>query len=502
MGRGKRYETSGKLNYQKVIAVILAFAVIIMFIFIIKNIFKEQKKISKDYDYFTLYAENKWGVINQDGEEVIQPSYQEMIVIPNKEKAVFICTYNVNEETGTYQTKAINNKNEEILTGYDQIEALVNIDKNENVWYEENVLRVKKENKYGLIDLNGKELLPIEYDEITVLAGIENSLIIKKDGREGLVNDNGSIIIEPKYTEIKNLGDTYKEGYITIDENGKYGIVSTTKKQILENKYDEITQTYLKEYYLVKENGKQVLINSTGTTLLEDGFDDIKSVTKNGIIFVKNDMCGEMTINGEVKLEPKYQDLKETQIGIFIAKQDDKYGIIDEKGEVKIEFDYAGITYSEKANLFLAENSEYQTSIIDSNFNIKITGILSEINTEKSYLRMRINNEYKYYDFSCNEKSNTEVLKDNTIFLNKKDGKYGYVDKKGNQVTDYIYDDATEQNEYGYVAVKKNGFWGSLDKNGKEVITPKYNLENNIKIDFIGKWHLGEDLSMNYYCEK
>ena len=69
--------------------------------------------------------------------------------------------------------------------------------------------RVKKENKYGLIDLNGKELLPIEYDEITVLDGIENSLIIKKDGREGLVNDNGSIIIEPKYTEIKNLGDTY-----------------------------------------------------------------------------------------------------------------------------------------------------------------------------------------------------------------------------------------------------------------------------------------------------
>ena len=31
--------------------------------------------------------------------------------------------------------------------------------------------------------------------------------------------------------------------------------------------------------------------------------------------------------------------------------------------------------------------------------------------------------------------------------------------------------------------VKKNGIWGSLDKNGKEVITTKYNLENNIKIE-------------------
>lgn len=502
MGRGKRYETSGKLNYQKVIAVILALAVIIMFIFIIKNIFKEQKKISKDYEYFTLYAQNKWGVINQDGEEVIQPSYQEMIVIPNKTKGVFICTYDVNENTGTYKTKALNNKNEEILTGYDQIEALVNADKNDNTWYEENVLRVKKNNQYGLIDLNGKELLPTEYDQITVLNGLENSIIIKKGDKVGLVNDKGSIIIDAKYKEIKNLGDTYKEGYITIDDSEKYGVVSATKMQILNNQYDEIEQTYLKEYYLVKENGKTKLINSKGETILESGFDDIKSTTQNGLIFVKNDMYGEITTDGEVKIEAKYQDLKEAQNGIFIAKENEKYGIIDEAENTKIGFDYAGITYSEKANLFLAEDTEYKTSVIDNNFNIKVTGILSEINTEKSYLRMRVNNEYKYYDFNCNEKSNTEVLKDNTIFLSKKNGKYGYVDKKGNPVTDYIYDDAMEQNEYGYAAVKRNGLWGSVDQSGKEVISPKYNLENNIKIDFIGRWHLGEDLNMNYYCEK
>ena len=183
MARGKRYETEGKLNYQKVFAVIIAIAVVIMFIFIIKNVLKERKEITKDYEYFALYAQNKWGVINQDGEEVIQPSYQEMIVIPDKTKDVFICTYNVNEETGTYQTKVINSKNEEILTGYDQIEALDNIDENSNVWYEENVLRVEKDGKYGLIDLLGKELLPVEYDEITVLEGIENSIKNKKDNK-------------------------------------------------------------------------------------------------------------------------------------------------------------------------------------------------------------------------------------------------------------------------------------------------------------------------------
>lgn len=502
MARGKRYETEGKLNYQKVFAVIIAIAVVIMFIFIIKNVLKERKEITKDYEYFALYAQNKWGVINQDGEEVIQPSYQEMIVIPDKTKDVFICTYNVNEETGTYQTKVINSKNEEILTGYDQIEALDNIDENSNVWYEENVLRVEKDGKYGLIDLLGKELLPVEYDEITVLEGIENSIIIKKDNKIGLVNDTGSIIIECNYKEIKNLGSTYKDGYITVDDNGKYGVISATKRQILDNKYEEIKQIALKEYYVVKEDGKTKLINSKGESIIEDGFDDIKSATTNGVIFTKNNLYGEMSTTGEITLETQYQDLKEANDGIYIAKQNDKYGIIDNMGNIQISYEYQGITYNEKAKLFFAEDAEYNTSIIDNQYNVKATGILSDVNTDEEYIRMRVNDEYKYYNLNGEEISNIQALKNNTIFLSKKDGKYGYVDKKGNSVTEFIYDDATEQNKYGYAAVKKDGLWGSIDKDGKEIIEPKYNLENNLKIDFIGKWHLGEDLNMNYYCEK
>ena len=53
MSRGKRYETEGKLNYQKVFAVIIAIAVLIMFIFIVKNVLKERENVttnpSKEY---------------------------------------------------------------------------------------------------------------------------------------------------------------------------------------------------------------------------------------------------------------------------------------------------------------------------------------------------------------------------------------------------------------------------------------------------------------------
>ena len=42
MSRGKRYDTEPKLNMTKVFAVVIAIAVIIMFVFIIKGIFTKE----------------------------------------------------------------------------------------------------------------------------------------------------------------------------------------------------------------------------------------------------------------------------------------------------------------------------------------------------------------------------------------------------------------------------------------------------------------------------
>lgn len=502
MSKGKRYETEGKLNYQKVIAVILAIIVLIMFIFIIRNVFAQKEETIESSAYYALYASDKWGVINQAGQTIIEPSYQEMIVIPDETKEVFLYTYDINEETGEYKTKAINSKNEAIFTDYEQVEPIINYDENNQAWYEKNILKVKKDGKYGLINLNGTQLLACEYEEITALQGIENSILIKKDGKFGLANDTGSILIEPNFTEIKNLGKTYKEGYITINQDGKYGVVSTTKMQLLENKYDEIKPVYLPNYFLVIEAGTLKVINSSGETILQEGFDDIKSETSKGFIFTKNNLYGEISKSGEILIEAKYQDLKEAKDGDYIAKQNEKYGIIDSVENIQLAFDYTAINYNETANLYIAEKEDLNTYIIGPDYQIKITGILSELNEEKQYIKMRIEDDYKYFNFNCEEKANTEILNENTLFLSKQDGKYGFINKTGDVVVDYIYDDATEQNIQGYAGIKKDGLWGSIDKEGNIVIEPKYNLDNNFIINFIGKWHLGQDINMNYYCEK
>ena len=224
--RGKRYSNDSKLNYATILAVIIAFVVIIMFGVAIKQLLSyDVTKFIAKKEYFSLYSENKWGVINSLGETVIAPSYAEMIVVPDSTKDIFLCIYEINEQEGTYKTKALNSKNKEIFTEYEQVEALENYDANQNAWYEENVLKVKKEGKYGLINLNGKNLLNCEYDEIYTLKGVEKSLVVEKNNQIGLVDNTGRVIIETIYTEILPLGTEALDGYIVKNEKDKYGVI-------------------------------------------------------------------------------------------------------------------------------------------------------------------------------------------------------------------------------------------------------------------------------------
>ena len=504
MSRGKRYDTEPKLNIKKVFAVVIAIAVIIMFVFMVKGLLTEDNTTGKimSKSYFAAYKDNKWGVIDSEGNTVIDPSYKEMIVIPNAKTGIFICTYDINYETGEYKTKALNEKNEEILTQYDKIEALQNKDKNNNFWYEQNVLKVQKDGKYGLINLNGKEITTIEYEEIIAMSGIENSFKIKKDGKYGIVDSEGKTVVEPKYVDIDILGKDNKSGFIVKDDSGKYGIIDYSNNQVLEIKYDSVEKVYGNDLYVVTVDGKQKLVNKENADVLTEEFDSIKQILanqENAVIFTKTEKYGVMNLSGEVLINPEYDYLGETKVGIFIAKKGDKYGIINSAKEEKVPFEYTSIIYNKKADIYIAEDSNLNSNILNGNLETKVSGILVELNEAKEYLKLRISDEYKYYNFKFEEKQEIDIFPHRTLFLNKKEGKYGYVDKNGNIIVDYIYDDAMEQNDYGFVAVKKDGKWGSIDSKGKLVQEPTYNLDEYLLIDFIGRWHLGLDINMNYY---
>lgn len=507
MSKGRRYngDSTHKLNIKKVIATIIAILVIIMFIIIVvKVVNTDQKTTGKGVTlaYYTTYQDGKWGVIDSKGKDIITPVYDEIIVIPNQEKDVFVVTYDVDYDNETYKSKAIDKNGKTLFSEYENVEAIQNRDSQNSVWYSTSCLKVEKDGLYGLIDFSGKLLLSCQYDSIEPLLNVKNTLITTKDSKKGLVSETGTVIINNEYEDITSLTSQYEDGYIVKNSEGKVGVIGTNKKTLVPVEYDKILNVKEENTYITKKENKLMIYDSEKNSETPISSDDVTSINNNKIIVENNGKFGIINNAGETVLEPKYQSLEYVFSDYYIAKENDKYGVINSQGETKLDFKYDSLTYRKDADFIEGNTSEkIDSDIINRNLEVKISGIISEVNVDKGYMKVRQGNEYKYYNFKFEEKKNTQILTNNTLFLSKKDGKYGYVNKDGVVVVNYIYDDATEQNDSGYAAIKKDGKWGAIDENGNIVVEPSLTLDNNTVINFIGTWHLSEDTNARYYTK-
>lgn len=503
MSKGRRYDGEQKLNLKKVFAVVAVVVVIILAIFGIKKILKSDKNtiISKNIElhYFTLFKNGNWGVINSSGETIIEPANGEMIEIPDKSKPVFICTYDVSTVDDSFKTKAINEKNQEIFTSYDNIFTLQNYDEDNRLWYESNVLKVQKDGKFGLINLDGTEILPCEYDSISTMKGVKNAIIVKKDVNTGIVNTSGKIVVPVQYSTVEAIEKSADNGYIVKSAESKFGVIKANGDIALEAKYEAIENMVDGNRYLVKENGVWKLIAEDGTSYLDGKVDNVISMNNGDVIAKQNGKYGVLNIQTDLKIPFEYDDLAYLFDDKYVAKKNDKYGIINTNNEVVTDYKYDEIIYNNQTEYVKGKNANNTYDYIAKNLSVKFTA--GEETILNGFISIKNGSDVKYYNYKLEEKSNKDVYTANTLFVIKENGKYGFVDKDGKVVVEAKYDDATEQNDYGYVGVKKDGKWGSLDQFGKVVIEPTYTIKDENDVDFVGRWHVCADKNANYYTD-
>ncbi|MBR2289181.1 MAG: WG repeat-containing protein [Clostridia bacterium] len=503
--RGRRFDDEPKLNMKKVFATLVAVIVFIMVIISIVNLLNKDKNAGTVMQiptrYFTIFESGKYGVIDGTGNVIIKPVYDEMIIIPNSSKDVFVCTYDVDYNTGTYKTKILNASNQERLKNYNNLTALENANGTE-IWYEDNILKFEKDGLYGLVDFSGKEIVPAEYLNIYALEGVAKNIVIEKDGFKGIVNSTlGTVAVECNYNDVTSLSTGNSDNGYIVSLDGKYGVVSSNGKEILPCNYEEIKHVYGNNMYVVKEEGVQKVINNSLNVIKDSGFDDILEINGDYITISLNGLKGVVNAEGIELIPAQYEDLKFAHENYFIAKSG-AYGIISTENIVLVDFGYENISFIGRANFYTAENATYTTDVISGKLEIKLKSvIISELNVDKGYMRVRQDGKYKYYNFNFEEKKNTEVLTNNTLFLVNKDGKYGYTNKEGELIVNYIYDDAKEQNEFGYCVVKQNGLWGVLKQDGTVLLKPSVNLDDSLYINFISSWHQYNDPSLNLYIK-
>ena len=128
---------------KKNIAIIILILIIIGIlagIVIVKRVNKENREYKieeiSEYNYFVIKENNKYGVIDKQGNIIIEPNYDN-IKIPNPNKAVFCC---YEEE----KIKILNDKSEEIFTQYESVEPLRLKSVLSDLMYEKSVLKYKE----------------------------------------------------------------------------------------------------------------------------------------------------------------------------------------------------------------------------------------------------------------------------------------------------------------------------------------------------------------------
>ena len=472
----------------------------------------EIEKITS-YNYFVLKQNEKFGVIDKNGNKIIEAKYDD-VKIPNASKPVFICYEGEN-------TKVFNEKSKELYKEYEYIKPLRLKNVSSDLQYEKSILQYSKDGKFGIISIDGKKITDAIYEEMDTLKYKEGELYVRLEGKYGIINPKGKVLVEPEYDTI--VADGYyeylKDGYIVskkTEEGYRYGYVSYEGELILDTKYNELSRiaeagdnihVYLlcaqNGKYGVFENGKQIINNDYQSITYEPETQNfiVQKIKKYGIISLSGNMLldvkySQIDVNGEyfyvkdensnievydkqvkkMEMDPNTFILNtgEEELKIHIITNEDKtiYQVY-KNGQVTTneEYNYLEYLYDE---YFIAAKKDGTLQIIDSNGNVK---------TKQKYASIQKVQNAKLVQAVVSETNTTEIYDSNMdLVVEMKDAiiennnsyieisnkeKFIYFDLEGKekQATEIFAD-----NEL--FAKNENGKWGFVDKQG------------NVKIDF------------------
>lgn len=413
-----------KKRYIVIISIIILIIISLVAFFLVKNTIDSKKtyEIAKieQYNYFVLRKDNKYGVIDTQGNILIDPIYEE-VKIPNPERAIFVCKESENN------IKILNNNKEELMTEYEQVEPIKLKNIQSDLMYEKSVLKYKKDNKYGIINFEGKEITKPEYEEIDSLGYKEGELLVKKDGKYGVMNINGYLMIPTEYDQIsvdKYYTDenSYKDdGYIvsiTTNEGYRYGYINKDGEKILDTEYNELSR-----------------------------INDIENTQDIYIVCARNGQYG-VNKNEENIIQNEYQSVIYNEVNnIFIVERSKKYGVRDINGTEIIPIEYSQIDTTGIYIYAQGEDGEKVFNALGKEQNISAN--VQILNTDNENYRIKIDssNGTKY---GVADKENNQIieqkynyikyLSDNYFIVSTENGKLGIIDDKENPKLELKYD--------------------------------------------------------------
>ena len=350
--------------------------------------------------YYKAKRDDYWGVINNQGKEIIFCKYDSILQYSQGKLLVeFLGEDGILNLDGNWEILP-QNKDIEIV---DPIRYLIRSPYGSFVAYYpetkdftaeyflykhgDRYLEMTLDSKFGLLDEEGDRVIKPEFDEISGLQEdsiyyaksekghsfitksgkimdenddrfeaihdmTEEYIGVKIDGRWGFVDINGKLRVSNQYD---NVGP-YNEGLAPIKILGRWGYIDKREALIVQPRYDTV-------YYFqggvceVVRNGKFGIINAKGQITLDCEYDSLVRLNTGGFITTKENKKGLVGSDGRLLILPRFDDMVDLDNGFVIASRKGKYGLMSSDGVSIIPMIYEDLKYDRFNNLYLAASS-------------------------------------------------------------------------------------------------------------------------------------------------
>jgi hypothetical protein len=361
------------------------------------------------------------------------------------------------------------------------------------------IIGYKIEENWGLINLKNSKLTNAKFKDLFpgnkfIIASIPDSY--KLNNLYGLINPSGKTLINFKYNSFESFGNNFIVSK-KIDGNILYAVISRKDELIHPFDYFSAFRVTNNIYALQKIDQHLDLIDPAGSFLLDVNIDDVEIFTDHLLIISKNGNKGLIDFKGEEIAPVNFQKFICNENGIINGLPSRNWRFLTESGNPIDTLSYDWI--------MPIDSGYYKAKRLNYSFIIKDNGeeIFKIKNSEIQFLNDSLalfesKNRFgviKYTgDTIVDAKYDTIKISGNRFFLYmKKTSQNGWVlsDLYGIILASQEFD-ALYHLDHHNIAFKKNGFWGIIDNYGNEKIFAKYDsiytkMNDLFLVDFYGE---------------
>ena len=457
--------------------------------------------------FAVIKINGKQGLIDKTGKQVIPCDYNSLI--PQSSSKTLVKASN----TENYKT------NYGVVTTQNKLVIPIEFS---NVLIDGNLVAVKKDNKWGLMDAAGKELLPFTYSSFQLYTN-DGVARVEDENKYGFIDLKGNWIFDkPKsvYTLYASA-----EKMIMCRVNNKYGYLDAKGKEVIITKYEQADDFKSNGLAKVAKNNADTkyktlfgYINKKGDEVIPLKYESI-SLFENGLAWAKDpetNRYGFLDQTGKWILQPVYlyaNQFDETG-GVWVKMTDNKYHYINKTGKDFGTIDEAGIsTRTFKDGYAVDADTDYPFAMVDTYGKVikqlDDCSAIYKFSEGMAGFKAKSKELYGFIDLNGNK----VIAADYTSFSGFKEGisrvsqningktKYGYINTKGKIIIPFEEYKVAGAITDGLAVIKKDSTYNVMDKTGKLFDLPRnYDVLTDFKSGFsLGTVNGKNGLNTYYY---